>query len=412
MKGSNFANQFFELKMNIMIIHKQLFSILLAGVLLLSGSALMAQQGPPEHHRPFHKDRPMFLFDDLMEMQGELQLTEEQMNRLNELKADFEKARQQYRQFHREAFHNREWEYKTSLIEVLTEEQLAKIRAVIEERRARHKERMKKVDREGLHQEMKAYHEANIRPVMLQQRAKLEEKISPEDKALLAELRPKFEANRREMEQLRQGPNHSREDFKALREENKEEHEALKGLVEKYSEDIDALLAEIKDQQEQWHKDMRAIHEKYAPAPEEGQGRKRGGERGKGEQKMHRPGGHPHPGMHPEGREMRKGHFLLLDPNAPAEMPAEATATSNVKVYPNPAANQVTLEYTLLRAGNVRIELRDKEGNLVKVVEEGQKANGDYRLPVDATALQDGVYYLTIISQGEKTAQKVVVAKQ
>ena len=109
---------------------------------------------------------------------------------------------------------------------------------------------------------------------------------------------------------------------------------------------------------------------------------------------------------------MRKGHFLLLDPSAPAENPAKAAVTANVNVYPNPATNRMTLDYTLLKDGNVRIELRDKEGNLVKVVEEGQKSAGDYSLPVDATTLQDGVYYLTIISQGQQTAQKVVVAKQ
>ena len=60
----------------------------------------------------------------------------------------------------------------------------------------------------------------------------------------------------------------------------------------------------------------------------------------------------------------------------------------------------------------MRIELRDKEGNLVRVVEEEQKEAGDYSLPVDATALRDGVYYLTVVSQGQKSAQKVVVAKQ
>ncbi len=396
--------------------HKQFFSIFLAIAFVLSGSALMAQQGPPEHHPPSHKHRPMFLFDDLMEMQEELQLTEEQMNRLNELKADFEKARQQYRQFQREAFHNQVRDYKTSLVEVLTEEQLAKIKIKIEamqaERRANHKERMDKVDKEGLHQEMKAYHEKNIQPVMLRQRARIENKISPEDKARIAELRAIFEANRREKEQLRQNPEHSREDFKALRESHNEDHEALKALSEKYSEDIEALMEEVKEEREQWRQDMRAIHEKYAPKPEEGRGKKEGGKKGKEDKPVNPEGRHPHKGMHPYGKGMKMGHFLLLDPNIAAEAPAEAAVTANVKAYPNPAANLVTLEYTLLKAGNVRIELRDKEGALVKVVEEGPKAAGDYSLPVDATPLRDGIYYLTIVSQGQKTAQKVVVAKQ
>lgn len=171
-------------------------------------------------------------------------------------------------------------------------------------------------------------------------------------------------------------------------------------------------MEEVKEEREQWRQDMRAIHEKYAPEPEEGRGKKEDGKKGKGDKPMNPEGRHPHKGMHPYGKGMKMGHFLLLDPNVTAEAPAEAAVTANVKAYPNPAANLVTLEYTLLKAGNVRIELRDKEGALVKVVEEGPKAAGDYSLPVDATPLRDGIYYLTIVSQGQKTAQKVVVAKQ
>ncbi|MCB0579528.1 MAG: T9SS type A sorting domain-containing protein [Phaeodactylibacter sp.] len=405
-----------------MKMHKQLFSALLTGTLLLAGTALMAQPGHHGHQTPPMKHRPMFSIGDLMDRQAELQLTEEQMNQLGELKTDFEQELQELknqdfesREDHHQAFQSLATKYKGELDKVLTQEQLDKIEAMKAERYARHKERMENVDREGLHQEMKAYRDKNIQPVMLQQRGKLEEKISAEDKAKIAELRTQFEANHQEKKQLRQNPEHSREDFKALRESNKEEHEALKALVEKYSEDIEALMEEVKEEREQWHQDMRAIHEKYIPEPEEGREMKKGGKKGKGDKQMRHPGHHPHPGIHhPYGKGMKMGHFLLLDPNAPAESPvkAEEAVTANVRVYPNPAANRMTLEYTLLKAGNVRIELRDKEGNLVRVVEEEQKEAGDYSLPVDATALRDGVYYLTVVSQGQKSAQKVVVAKQ
>ncbi|MCB0588757.1 MAG: T9SS type A sorting domain-containing protein [Phaeodactylibacter sp.] len=404
-----------------MKMHKQLFNTLLIGVFLLAATAVFGQPGHHGHHPPGMKQGPMFSIGDLMEMKTELQLTDEQMGQLGELNTAFEQDLQKLKgqdfesgEDHREAFHNLATEYKGKLGQVLTEEQLAKLEAIKAERRARHKEYMDNVDKDGLRSELNAYHEKNIRPVMQQQRAKLDEKISAEDKTLISELRTKFEANRQEMQQLKDSPEHSRDDFKAMREEHKDEMEALKGLVEKYSEDIDAVLAEVEGQQEQWHKDMRAIHEKYAPNPEEGHRRGKDGKKGKGEKQMRRPGHPPHPGpgMPPHGKDMRKGHFLLLDPNAPAETSMEGAVTTNVKVYPNPAANRMTLEYTLLKAGNVRIELRDKEGNLTKVVEEGQKTAGDYSLPVDATSLQDGVYYLTIVSQGQQTATKVVVAKQ
>ena len=399
--------------------HKQLFSILLIGALLLSGNALMAQRGHHGHHGPHSKHRPMFSFDDLMGMQTELELTDQQVNQLGELKTSFDQERESLkakefnsREEHREAFHGLMKEYKGKLDEVLTAEQLEKIETMKAERRARHKDRMENVDKEGLRKAMMDYKDTNIQPVMLKQRAKLEPKISAEDKAILAELRPVFEANRKAMEQLRKDPNHSREDVKAMRENHKEERERLKGLVEKYDEDIEALLAEVKGQAEQWHEDMREIHREYMPKPEEGQ-RKRGeGRRGSGEKHRQHDGHHGHKGKHAGERGMHKAHFLLLDPNAPAEGPALAAVTENVRVYPNPAASNMTLEYSLLKAGSVRIELRDKDGTLVRIVEESQKVAGDYTLPIDASSLQDGIYYLTIISQGQQTAEKVVVSRQ
>lgn len=411
MKGSNVNEPNFFVIQNeiVMKMYKQFFPIMLIGTLFLTGTALMGQQNPSGDHPPLMKQRPKYMFDRLMDMQSELQLTEGQMSRLGELKTAFDQDLQQYyesRKNQREVLQSQINEYKLKLAEVLTEEQLAKVKDMEAERHAQHKAKAHtgKIYKEGLRQEMKAYHDQNIRPVMLQQRAKLEKKISAEDKALIAGLRAKFEANRQEKQKMKQNPNHSKEDFRALRESHEAGRETLKGLVEKYNEDIDALMAEVKDQQEQWNKDKRAIHEKYAPGKEEGG-------KGKGEKQKHQPGHHPGMGMHSKGQEMRKGHFLLLDPNAPAETPAAAAVTANVNVYPNPAANQMTLEYTLLKAGNVRIELRDKEGNMVKVAEEGPKAAGGYSLPIDATQLKDGVYYLTIISQGQRTAQKVVVAK-
>ncbi len=393
-----------------MKMHKQLFSALLLGVLVFLSTALAAQ--PQRGHRPgpFHA---------LEQWKTELNLTEAQQAQLETLKTTFEKdmAGLKEKEYdspdaQREAFHGVMQQYKTSIGQILTEEQKATLEARRAEQRGARQDRMKKMDKEGLRQEMKAYHDQNIRPVMLQQRAKLEKKISAEDKALIADLRAKFEANRQEKQQMKQNPNHSKEDFKALRESHEAERETLKGLVEQYNEDIDALMAEVKGQQEQWHKDQRAIREKYAPGQGEGQGKRKEGGKGKGEKQKYQPGHHTGMGMHPSGKDMRKGHFLLLDPKAPAEAPAGAAVTANANVYPNPAANQMTLEYTLLKAGEVRIELRDKKGNLVRVAEEDPKAAGGHSLLIDATQLKDGVYYLTIISQGQRTAQKVVVAKQ
>lgn len=351
---------------------------------------------------------------DPEQLKTELQLTDEQQAQIESLNTTFEKERAELkdRQFdtpeaQHAAFQQLMKDHKARIAEVLTEEQKARLQELRHERKVKHQPRMSKVDMEALKSELKAYRSENIQPVMKAQRAKLEEKLSPEDKAQITSLRTNLKTKRQEMRTLKQQGNKSREDFQTLREAYKPDLETLKALVQKYDADIDALLAEIKPQQEQWHKDIRAIHEKYRPEP------KPGNEKPGPKEKYGRHAGPqgPHP-AHPGKPQMRKGQFLLLDPNATEDSNTNNTALSKVSVFPNPAANEMTLQYTLEKAGSVRIELRNKEGNLIKVVKEGTVKAGEQSVTINASSLEDGIYYLAVISNGQQLTQKVVVAKQ
>ena len=407
MIGPAFKPDYFTLKQFTMKSYQQVLSVLFTGALLLLSIALGAQARHGQHHQPR-------FMQDLEQLKTELQLTDEQQAQLEALNTTFEKERAELKnqQFdspeaQHAAFKQLMQDHKARIDEVLTTEQKARLQQLKQERKAPRQGRMDKADKAALKSELKAYRSENILPVMKAQRAKLEEKLSPEDKAQITTLRASLKTRRQEMRALKQEANKSREDFQKLRETYKPDQEAIKALVEKYDADIDALLAEMQPQQEQWHKDIRAIYQKYRPEPKSGD--EKPGPKGKYGHHAGPKGQHP---ALPGKPEMHKGRFLLLDPNAADNSSTENSALSKVSVFPNPAANEMTLQYTLEKAGSVRIELRNKEGNLVKVVKESNEKAGTQSVTIDASSLQEGIYYLTVISQGQQLAQKVVVARQ
>lgn len=382
--------------------NQQFFFALFTGALLFLAVSLGAQgrHGKPHHPQPFF---------GLGQFQSELQLTEAQMAQMDELKASFETERaalekQEFEtpEARHDAFRKLRTEHKAAVEKILTEEQKARLQQMRQERPAGPRHAIGKEEKAALRSELKTYRTENIMPVLRAQRAKLEEKLSPEDKAQIAALRTAFAAMRQEKRALKQDENKSREDFRRLRESNQENFDALKALADKYEADIEGLMADIQPQQEKWSQDIRAIIQNYRPEPGPGQ-KEQGREWKRG------PKG-PREAL-PGKPEMHKGRFLLLDPDA-ANKPADAPLFRKVKVFPNPASKEVTLQYTLEKAGDVRIELRNKEGNLLKVVKEGAEPAGPQSVVIDAGQLQEGVYYLAVISKGQQLTQKVVISKR
>lgn len=366
----------------------------------------------------------------LTQMQEELQLTNEQ---LTQIKAIEEKYREKAEALRNELTGDRE-ERRSAMRElmenqreeihgVLTEQQRRQLEEKRQEREATREQR--RADREELHQKIQTYQEETILPVLTRQRAKLEDQISQADKALIDELRAEHQAMREKIEEAKDDP----AKLQALRE-NREAHrekmEQLRGLVEKYEADIERLFTEIIDQRQQWREDLKELHESYKPeekparkermqAPRrgnrgpEGWGKHERSPRSKGMQGRRAPRGTQFHMM------MSKGQFLLLDPNAPAITPparGQLAPSIETRIFPNPARQVNTLRYTIQEAGEVRIELRDNDGRLVKMLLDEYRAPGEYQVEVDLSPLNDGVYYYTITGKNGKVTKKMVVAKE
>lgn len=136
------------------------------------------------------------------------------------------------------------------IMTVLNEEQRAAYTTLIEERDARINEHQE-------HRELlRSYTKENIQPVLLAQRKKLENVITPEDQAIIAELRSNISSQAFKGKGKR---NAKRGEGNKM---SKDERTSLKALVDKYKSDIEALHEEIADEQEEW----KAYKESIRPA--------------------------------------------------------------------------------------------------------------------------------------------------
>jgi len=317
----------------------------------------------------------------------------------------------------------------TEVQSVLNEEQKTKMNEIRAQRETRHekrremrKKRWEGVDKEAFRAEMKKYKDENVLPVMLTQRAKLEPAISTEDKAIIEQLRTKMNTHKSEMKAKREeckakgaecekGKKRPRGHKGKRAFKNHEDFQQLRTLVEKYKGDIEPLMAELAPKQKQWKTEMKTIKKKYLGEKMDGEMDEKHGHHRKGH---HRHG--PKHGKHKGGK--KAGKFLLLDPNKTTaentlldEREIEEVSVKNLKVYPNPSVTSNAVEYTVTSPGKVIVELRDKEGNVVKTVENTQREAGEYKLNVDLNGLKNGIYIYTIQTVDGLISKKFMLSK-
>ncbi len=379
------------------------YSFLLLLALLLSVSSFA--QRPRGHERP----------PRLEALKDELQLSEQQLEQIDAIEEKYRDKmralREQYAgdpEEERDAWRGLREARREEIHGVLTEEQRATLQA---KRTAREAEReARQSERRELREEVQAYLQANVLPVLKEQRARLESQLSAEDKALIAELRQQHESIRAKMKAAQGDP----EQRQALRDELKErrgEREQLRGLVEKYEAGIERLFTEIMDERQQWRRDLQQLHENHRPETREEatpRFRREGPRKQRERQRHHRDGGR-HDGI------MGKGAFLLLDPRADAPAPLDIddlTPGLEPEIYPNPAGQFNTVRYEIKTPGVVRIELRDAEGRLLRVLLDEYHDRGTYTEDVDVNRLADGVYYYTITTGDGTVTKQVVVSKR
>lgn len=87
--------------------------------------------------------------------------------------------------------------------------------------------------------------------------------------------------------------------------------------------------------------------------------------------------------------------------------------TNGIKfiTYPNPVINEMTITYDVQNAGEVKIEIRDITGKIIKTVNEGHKTSGRYTASMDVRDLSAGNYLVSVSSGTHMIAQKITITR-
>ena len=294
---------------------------------------------------------------------------------------------------------------KQDLESILTAEQMQKLETLREEGKAK---------RKAFHEEMKAYNQKNVLPVLKEQRAKLEEDLSAEDKAAIAALRTEMKTKRSEMRARHQEgkapmmePGHRGKHPRSagMKAENSELRDQAKALLAKHKDRIQDLMSEIESEREQWRLDRKAIAEKYGiekdragkvskkrPSSTEGVSKSRGskpdgaGGRAFGEHKV-------------RGHKGKKAlQFLLMDPNETVKpMGTESpNAFGEAKLFPNPGNSNQKLALQVDESGKVQIDLCNQSGQVLRNVFNGTLEAGQHELLLDNGNVSSGTYQYRI----------------
>ena len=256
--------------------------------------------------------------------------------------------------------------------------------------------------------EIRTYIEANVQPVLQQQRQKLEPQLTAADRTQLATYRTQLRALKEQGQALRRNARPDGTTAPASRpsfseEQRQQAHElrsqargimlSVAQLAQKYDGAIAQLAQEVQPQKEKWAADIQALVAKNATP----------------EQQQRLAGFHGRRREHgPLRRFFRPALFLLMDPGAPASGPANRSL-GNTSFYPNPAAPTSQLTYDVKKAGPVTIDLLDKNGNKLRTLAtEAAAETGSHTQVLDLRDLPAGTYFYKITTKSGSETKRFV----
>lgn len=89
----------------------------------------------------------------------------------------------------------------------------------------------------------------------------------------------------------------------------------------------------------------------------------------------------------------------------------EAEAFTSLNVYPNPAAHELQVDFSLKNQTPVSVNVKDMTGKTVYQAELGQKAAGSHELKLNTTSFANGMYVLSFTTTSGVSTQKLVIRK-
>ncbi len=105
--------------------------------------------------------------------------------------------------------------------------------------------------------------------------------------------------------------------------------------------------------------------------------------------------------------EMRDSIMALLE--APSAITNLPSTVSSFNVFPNPANNNVSINFDLKETSNVVVDITDILGKQVAIISE-EKQNGVVTKQFSTAALPNGNYFVRLQVNGKTATQKLTVA--
>jgi len=286
----------------------------------------------------------------------------------------------------------------------------------------------RKAEMQALKKELKSYSDNTIKPVINEQRNKLDSYLSNAEQKEIASLREKTKAQkiasrafRKELRDSGAGRGEMSEEQTAksreLRKTQRQLHTQAWAIVDAHEDEINSLLDELKPQMEVWRKEMREIKSKHMPegARNRGEWNKMGSAPAKGEMKRGRHRGKGGSGFRPGRGGMgnisslrNPVAFLLHTPEA--SLPFE-DAAPELSVFPNPTSAPNSLKFELTESGPVQINLLDSQGNLLKSLINEEMQAGSHLRKFDLGELEEGVYIYQIRTTTGISTKKLIIEK-
>ena len=81
-------------------------------------------------------------------------------------------------------------------------------------------------------------------------------------------------------------------------------------------------------------------------------------------------------------------------------------------IYPNPFNPSTTIEFSVMNAGNHKIDIYSTSGKLVEIISQGYVSPGSYQVTWDADGMPSGIYVVRMITNGKLVnSRKVMLLK-
>ncbi|HIP48849.1 MAG TPA: T9SS type A sorting domain-containing protein, partial [Lutibacter sp.] len=100
-----------------------------------------------------------------------------------------------------------------------------------------------------------------------------------------------------------------------------------------------------------------------------------------------------------------KGDVLSID-----ELNVNSTNSLNMTVYPNPANQNITVNYNLKKSSNVKISIFDIQGKLIKLVKLNNIGSGEHSEKINIESLTNkSIYIIQVETEYERFIEKIII---